>query len=504
MVDRSIISRELYNFEEAYFDDFKGKKLEGFNAWQIVKTPLFFELIRLETGPIAAKEAKPAPGAVIKLYNVLANLLYSLISWLRFLFSKNERLVLLAAYSGDKTVKLKDGKYFNFLVDPLVSGNILDRYIYAEQSVNGELKEPSFVRTDFKTDRFNAIIALYQRFFCKKGDTVSIAREIARSLDEHFKACNVELKVNAASIANTLQVFRSEYKCWRVLLKALRPALIISSEKPGTGFMAAAGSLGIPFVDLQHGVIDQFHPQYIHHPAMRLVKEEMVLPSFIGVFGQMHQELLLKNGFWDKSEIAILGSSRVEMNRKDFVDVKTTGNLVLLPTQWTCFEETKKLLKALAASGSRAFSIILKLHPLEPEAYAECYKTLASDNKDLITLADKDFNIYELILQVRMVIGFDSTVLLEAVSLGRPCITLTTPFAPKGILSLFDSENLGDAIQAVPYDDAGNLTALLENAVNDENYYQERVQRTAELSDYLYSKEYYSNCRGLVHDILNN
>ncbi|MBN9379440.1 MAG: hypothetical protein J0H74_01660 [Chitinophagaceae bacterium] len=507
MLDRNVISQELYNFESAYFEDIKGKKLGKFNAWQIVKAPLFFELIRADTGSAAAKHRRSAgiAGKLFrKLYGILTNLLYSLGSWVRFSFKKSERLVLLAAYSADKPSKLKDGRYFNFLVDPFISGNMLDRFVYAEQSLNGDLKEPSFVRADFKTDRFNFIIELYQRFFCRKKDTVRLAGEIAGLLNEHFKRSGEDLKINAASLAGTMQRFDAEYKCWKILLRSLRPALIISSEKPGTGFMAAALSLGIPFIDLQHGLIDRYHPQYVYNPVMRSVKSELVIPAYVGVFGRMHRDLLLKNGFWDSNEIPILGSSKVEMNRNAFAGTDTANNLILLPTQWTCFEETKAVLNAFARMDAPAFKVMLKLHPLEPEAYVEYYRNLASDKKGIIGFADKDVNVYELILQARLILGFDSTVLLEAVSLGRPCITLTTPFAPKGILSLIDAEELADAIRAVAYDDPGKLTDLLEKAVTDEGYYRESLQKTAELSDYLYSKEYYNNCGNLVSGILNN
>ncbi|MBN8855490.1 MAG: hypothetical protein BGO55_27755 [Sphingobacteriales bacterium 50-39] len=507
MLNRNAISQGLYDFEGVYFEDIKGKKIRGFNAWQIVKSPLFFELIRVDTGSAVTKRRSSAGIArkvFLKLYSILTNLAYSLVSWIRFSVKKSKGLVLLAAFSADKPSRLKDGRYFNFLVDPFVSGNMLDRYVYAEESFNGDFKEPSFVPADFRIDRFNFIIDLYQRFFCRKKDTVRLAEEIAGMLNEHFKRSGGDLKINAASLAGTLQRFDAEYTCWKILLGSLRPALIISSEKPGTGFMAAALSLGIPFIDLQHGLIDRCYPQYIYHPVMRSLKGELVIPAYVGVFGRMHQDILLSNGFWDSKEVPILGSSKVEMNRSAFAGTGTAGNLILLPTQWTCFEETKAVLNALTRMDAPGFKIVLKLHPLEPDAYVEYYRNLALEKKDMIAFADRDVNIYELILQARLVVGFDSTVLLEAVSLGRPCITLTTPNAPKGILSLVDAEGLSDAIRAVAYDDPGSLSELLSTAVTDENYYQECLRKTAEVSDYLYSKEYYHNCGNLISGILNN
>ena len=281
MLNRNAISQGLYDFEGVYFEDIKGKKIRGFNAWQIVKSPLFFELIRVDTGSAVTKRRSSAGIArkvFLKLYSILTNLAYSLVSWIRFSVKKSKGLVLLAAFSADKPSRLKDGRYFNFLVDPFVSGNMLDRYVYAEESFNGDFKEPSFVPADFRIDRFNFIIDLYQRFFCRKKDTVRLAEEIAGMLNEHFKRSGGDLKINAASLAGTLQRFDAEYTCWKILLGSLRPALIISSEKPGTGFMAAALSLGIPFIDLQHGLIDRCYPQYIYHPVMRSLKGELVIP----------------------------------------------------------------------------------------------------------------------------------------------------------------------------------------------------------------------------------
>jgi hypothetical protein len=503
LTDRNVIAKALYDFEGLHSEKLKTIKIDGFNAWQLVKTPIYFLFVGRHEGSTAGEGNENNNGAgnyLVRGLRLAGNVLYSGMSYVKLIFKKKFDLVFFYTHSIDKLTKQQDGAFFNYLTDAFITEGVVDNFLYGELSDNGDFRKPARIRPGLIIDRFNACVYLYFSLFCRTDDIRPVAGHIAALVNAHFTANNIEETVDAAFLAQRLKIFRSEYECWKVLLKAMNPRLIICSEKPGSGFLAACHSLHIRSVDLQHGVIDRFHPQYIYHPALRPVKHEMALPSLLGVFGLLHKELLLKNDFWERTEINVLGNSRIEMNRNQYgrQQDETLVTTVLLPTQWTCFQQTKEILESYIGSKKKSFRILLKLHPLEPEEYCRYYRELSAANAGSISIADKDDDIYRLITGVHVVIGFDSAVLLETASLGRPCITLTTTYAPKGILSLFGSDALTGAIVPVRYDDFEGLTALIEQSITNKTFYEDWLQKADKLSEYLYSADYIRNCRNLI------
>lgn len=500
MMDRHILADILQRFEKQYIDDISNIEIHGFNAWQILKGSLFFALSGAhDHNENGATNGSSDHGKLHRAIKAIGNVFYTCTIFVREKISSKK--VFFYTDSSDKPARREDGKFFNFLVDPIIRDGLVTSYTYGEQSSRGRFREPSFIKKQFNIDRFNGVMRLYERFFVKSDDIVEPARVLAELLNRHFAACGLELRVTPRFLLGAFRVFKSEYACWRSMLKAMRPKLIMASEKPGSGFMAAALSLKIPTIDLQHGIIDKNHPQYMYDVAMARVKETMVLPTKIGVFGDLHRETLLQSGFWQPVDITTLGSSRVDDNRKRGSSARPKPGTILLPTQWTCFEQTRFVLDVLSNSHQHAHSIWLKLHPLEPEAYANFYRQLQEKHPTTsISVLNKDADIYEWIRKARLVIGFDSAVLLEAISLGKPCITLTTPSSPRGILSLFDSACLEKAILSVPYDAPAELETIISRAMNDETFYGDWVQRAEQMSQHLYASNYTANCRLLIAD----
>ena len=509
MPDRSIISREFYLFERDHASRLKEINIDGFNAWQIIKTPLYFGLIGKNIKSANATNGINSSGKLLKtpflFLKKIGRLSRALFLWFSFRLQSRKRSVFFYTFSGDKLAKLEEGKYFNFLVDGIITREVVKDFIYAEKSQDGDFKEPCYVERDFSVDDFNLFISLHNRFLCKSSDLLPIAEKIAHLLNNYFRQSGVQLEVKAPPIARILFYFRSEYICWKHFLKSVRPSAIISSEKPGTGFLAASKSLNIPFVDIQHGVIEEYEPQYVYDSSWSDVKKQMIIPNVIGVFGSIHRDLLLKKNFWSEKEIVILGSSRVEMNRRIQSTPETLlENTILLPTQWTCFDYTIQVLRGLSVMKLNGLRILLKIHPLEPAQYVEQYQKLSSENEGLITIVNKDMDIYKLIRQVRLVIGFDSAVLLESISLGSPCITLTTPFAPMGIMSIFNTDKLEEAIRPIRFDDFSGLGRLINECMSNRVFYESWANTANELGFELYSAGYYENCRTLIDNIQNN
>jgi hypothetical protein len=293
--------------------------------------------------------------------------------------SRERNHVLFYAFSVDKLAKDENGDYFNFIVDGWICDNIVQSYFYAEKSINGEFRQPSAVPKNFNLDRLKNAGLAYAQIFNDRKKYDGISREIAQLLGKVFREQQLIDALDLNSIKNIFSLFEAEYRVSKIFLKKKLPALIISSEQPGSAFLAATVHLAIPSLDLQHGLIDKFHPQYTYSRSMLPLKRKMVIPNWVGVFGEFHKKILIANGFWSDKEIVVLGSKRVDLNRMKYKE-PINGNIsttLLLPTQWTVFEEMKTVVQALTPHLKNGAKIILKLHPLENAAHIAGYKDLA-------------------------------------------------------------------------------------------------------------------------------
>ncbi|HEY0680467.1 MAG TPA: hypothetical protein VGD17_19430, partial [Chitinophagaceae bacterium] len=318
MTNWNVLSKYLFEFENTYGQELAALKYRNFNAWQIVKIPLYFNNINTVPSASSLARRKFLGYRILKKTAGAASLLTQLINlWVGSNFKSSNR-VLFFTFAGDKLAKDEDGKYFNFLVDGFISSGLIGNYIYAETSVNGDYKQPSRVNIDFKVDQLYTLFPLFKRMSKEELRESEFCVNKLNEKLQSFSDKHGSLKVDMGKLRTIFSMFSAELKMFRFFLGICRPKLIITSEKPGTSFLAAAKSMNIPVLDVQHGIIDKHHPQYIYAEVMSNSKKDMILPDWIALFGNFHREILLKTGFWSDNELTILGSSRMEMNRNRY------------------------------------------------------------------------------------------------------------------------------------------------------------------------------------------
>jgi hypothetical protein len=502
-MERNYLSNLFRRFEEDYHESLNTLFIGNFNAWSVVKFPLFYGLIQQGAASTGNNETVEAPavstqklfqkaGSVIKCLASLSSLL------VKARFKKG--ITLLYTYSGDKPAKDSSGRYFNFLTDPFIKEQIITSYLYAERSLSGDYKEPGFVQKDFRVDDLQIITALYGRRYVKNEEVRKCADRLFGLLNEHFGKQGTPMTFSSDRIVQILAYFYAEYKTGQLFLRACKPSLIIAAEMPGKGMLAAARELNISLLDLQHGIIDHLHPQYIYDRSLKPAKASMVLPDFIGVFGQLHKNIVCGNGFWDDQEIVVLGSSRVDMNREKYAASHGAVSVsVLVPTQWTMFTELQSLLPALCAYNDSDYKVILKIHPHEPEKNVQYFTSLAQQYPNRMIIAERNTDIYELIAASMLVVGFDSAVLLESLTLSKPCITITTPASPYGIHGMFNNDDrLKTSIRPVAIEDAPAIPTIIDRMIKDKSFYDQWVADANRESDFLYAKDYVKRCDSFI------
>lgn len=506
MIDKDRLAVLLLEFEEEYSKEISEYVVEGFCVWPYVKTNCYFGIINSKKS-IDSNQHKKEITSLGKLTSIIRkvnNLLYACYFILKNKLkpSATKRGIAFFTFSIDKYLKDEMGRYYNHLVDGFITNNLVNEHCYIERSWNEDYKEPCVIPVDIKISKFDGLGSICRWKYSGNEQIEKLAYKMSSLLDSFFKRKNTVVEWSELFIRDLIIGALGQYKVYNLLLRSLNPILIISSEQPGTSLLAAANALGIPSIDLQHGVINNTHPQYIYSSKLNSIKSNMAMPSSIGVFGEIHKNILLERGYWSSEEMVVLGSRTVDDNRKKYIaDLNKWHRIdktILIPTQWTAFNELLLLLNTLGEMHLNTLTIIVKIHPAEPESNITEYIRLTEKFPRRIIISGKEGNTYELIKNAFFVIGFDTAVLLESVALGVPCITITTKEAPYGIHGMLNNDELKSVILAISIDQVQSAKITIQKAINEEGYYNKWMIASIEKGFDLYADNYVSNCRNFI------
>ena len=500
-MDSRILAQKLAEFEDEHFQQIERLTFRGRHIWPYIKVSYYFYLIRKDEG----EQKTSGPVAEQRMIRKLLKKMTDLVQFSALLLKLKltpKHPVLYLAFSVDK-IKFEEGASFvNQIVDGIHVNNKGVNSLYLEISHNGDYRLPSLIKADVCLDKYLSVLPIFSSYYKDDKEIDNLAQTLYELMSTYFEMENGKKEISLKPLKALLLAYASEYLFYSLILKATKPKVVISSEKVGTALFGVTEKLKIAAIDLQHGVIDKYHPQYIYSKKLKSIKGSLSLPTYVGVFGQIHKNLMIANGFWDIGDIKLLGSYRIEHVRAkyNFVQKPNESKIILIPTQWNLIDEFLLLIKNLLEfiPGSK-YKVVLKLHPLEPKSNLDKYAELKEKSGNYIEFFDKSANTYDLIAKSFVVMGFDSAVLLEATTLQKPVITIASKVLPNGILGYYNDVRLEKAIKKISLTNVQELLTLLERMSNDYDYYSDWVNKCEEVADYLFSKSYVDNCKDIMN-----
>ena len=243
----------------------------------------------------------------------------------------------------------------------------------------------------------------------------------------------------------------------RIILENLKPKVIVETTSYNSGTLALnfmAKKMGIPVVEIQHGLIPEFEIGYTYFIAPYYVKERP-LPDKILLYGEAFKENILKtgNGFSDQ-DLVVTGYLRMNnflpkiTTEKEAIKsvvrkklgVKDDDFLITVTSQPGFNIFLVRFLEKVIPLLKKGIFICLKLHPLESVTENSVYKKL-STNSEIKIVNNKDMlDLYDLLIASNVHSTICSTVFLEAMALGIPNIILKLP----GYETVLRTVNQGD------------------------------------------------------------
>lgn len=485
------ISEALYNFEKDNKELILSNEIEGFIAWQLLRKSLYYRF--KNKNYVFNSEKKRTP----LLKHAYEGMVYF---WKALRFSVlRSRSLLVVTNVNYKLAKNEAGAYTDIFVDHFLNNHYRGNFIYIEASKSKAYKENVSIKKDIKDFGKHIFLKLTGRFFVKKQKAATIADKFTSTLNGYFQKNELPLTVKKADILEILVRFQSEFLFFRFMLQLIKPKAVFFVDGIPDGAMAAARRLGIKTFDFQHGFIIKDKADYILSDYLQSVKDKIVVPDYLLVFGDFFKDIVLKSGFWNKDSIIPVGNYRVAEIRKNFVKQEkvndpSTQTKVLLATQVTTFNYTKPFLLEVVKNLPANVLITIKCHGREPAENNLWYQSLAKQYPQQIAYVKAEESLVDLMASHDILASYHSTAIFEALGLGLPVITIGTPEYPSGTNSLIEidiKEVLREA--ASPQDFVQLLTDFAHKAC----FKNEWLESCRKQKHFFYAEDYDANLEKL-------
>lgn len=209
-------------------------------------------------------------------------------------------------------------------------------------------------------------------------------------------------------IINYLKIRETYIKFFDYIIKKTKCRLIVLTCYYHSIYyylIEAAHNLGIPVVELQHGVANN-HIAYTFEDRTRTYEH---LPDYFFTFGEIHSSWVRLP---ESIKVIATGNAYQENIIKEFENIIPDEKLIIVYPKLSEVFET--MICELADSiTTKGYKVIVKMHPGESENYKEYYPIIAA-NTNLTIETGKDKSIYYWLHSACHHVMASSTVGMEA------------------------------------------------------------------------------------------
>jgi hypothetical protein len=302
-----------------------------------------------------------------------------------------------------------------------------------------------------------------------------------------------------------LALFEARRRLFQHLLRRLDVRALVLTYGPGrAGEIAAAKEIGIPTVELQHGVVSAHCPDYAWPAEYLPFKAELPFPDRMALFGPMFCREIMRSGFWTENEVSAVGSSATAYYRQDArMHTRRAGpHRLLFMTQSTVRDAAIGFWRAFLSDAREASEIelLFKVHS-EEAAHRADYQALANVAQSRVTILPLDIHPFEAMVDADVVIAYNSMSLVEALGLGKPAISLCGGSIPGGFAGTFDLPGL---VTAMPHlTSPEELRMMLRLRLQDPAAYSQWQFEAREKGTDFFADGFVQTTAQLINDLIS-
>lgn len=255
-------------------------------------------------------------------------------------------------------------------------------------------------------------------------------RRVAQRIFDALRTLDRD-SVSYAWLVRRLGSIRWQARLYGMLLKAVRPRTVLVADTGEYALSIACKRSGVTFVEIQHGVFTENHPDAVPAWALQHANaRELILPDVLGVFGE-YWARRLRGTALGRQRLLPVGSDVLDRwrERRKGNRHRADDDLVIVVT--TQGQEQARLIAWLesvveAAPPDRRWRLIVKLHPIydsDPQPYA----TLQSHAGVEIVGRGASRSIYELLVEADVHASISSASHFDAIGLDVPTVVIPLP-----------------------------------------------------------------------------
>lgn len=338
---------------------------------------------------------------ILRIFHIIISLFS-----LKYYFKTGYKDVLIVTGGGRVQV---NNYYVNPKFDFFINDLDLD-FLYLEQLFHHKNYGSIPTKNVIYLRNFQVKKRLYSYYFSifhrNNKNLILESKLISKLLYDEFN-----YKIKAKIIKKIMITHISDYiysnKFYRKLLKATKPKIILLTVSYSTHKMALiniAKSLKIPTVEMQHGVMGQYHIAYNFKNY-----SGSTFPDYIFTFGKYWSEysrVPIK-----KENVVSTGYPFQEARFNDYNKSRKIYNKTILFI--SSYRVGKKLseLAIKLKEEFKEYNFIYKLHPEEFLVWKKEYPSLMKSGIDIVDSNVNDIHYY--LSQANFIIGVSSTVMFE-------------------------------------------------------------------------------------------
>jgi len=397
------------------------KLFDGTHLWNLLRIFLYSNFQKLGQPSTQKKFCKSNIASILSLFKE---------SFVPLNLPKN---ITVCGFSSGESRKLYNNTYYDIYLDPLyeILGERLavfewpettghrrkyDHPVYSRHHVPMHI--PLWSKTFWDL--------LYNRLIGRKNFTLE-SEEVLQEIIEYISTTALVDKAKLTKDINDfITVFVSIKHFLHNILKKIKPKAVIIRCGYGRFPMAlsqACRELGIPPIEIQHGLITAYLPAY--RRATPTTNMDCV-PEYLLTHGDIYTDLVRDGNLFDKDKVISTGYpylQRTLMEKKATPAQKQTFSPfpqnILFTSQWIVAAEIKDFIIKVADQLEQTYmnvGILFKPHPYDKNDYTDLQK-----NKHII-LIDKYEDTFKLFSVADIHSTVYSTSGLEAMAFGTPNI----------------------------------------------------------------------------------
>jgi len=427
---------EILRFETENEDFLLSGKFQGFHFYPLIRFQVLSEIARklknLEEAHANRKNVDNWKSAMFK------SLVEGIFKYNPFYVKNRSAVVISSAALRRRKV---NGKHYDVIYDPLL--DLLENsFIVIENGFHGSHKLPFYTRSLVFSEPIKFLAKLQRVPKEEILETLSVkyVTEVGLRVSQAFPIIMLNTNHLKRSIISSFRYSRSLLK----VIKRINPKILfVHCGSYGGGnaiVIKACKNFGITTAEFQHGYVGKYHLAYNY-----LINDNRYadyLPDYFLTFGQYWSDQLTR---YPNKKI-VVGNPELSYQVKFCTNIKQK-NEILVISQGIVTHRMVELTKELRKRLPKSFTVVFRLHPGEV-LFEDRYRSLYDLDGVIV---DKDSNIFDLLKRSRVIVGFTSTTLFEALAFEKPIYVMKSSISdahiPKEVGRRFENaEDLTEMI----------------------------------------------------------